>query len=94
MIRFNIKYLRLERGMTQKELIELSNIRPQTLSEYENNKAKTISIEHLNMLCDIFDCQPGDIMEYGATPEDFKWKVVKVASKRKKENECKGRSYG
>lgn len=65
MIKFNIKLQRLlHNEMTQKELIDLSGIRPQTVSDYENNKAVTIRVEHLNKLCEIFDCQPADLITY------------------------------
>lgn len=64
MIKFNIKLLRLQHNMSQKQLIELSGIRPQTLSEYENSKAKMIRVEHLDILCKIFNCQLGDLITY------------------------------
>lgn len=65
MIRFNIKALRSANGnMSQKELQEKSGIRPSTLSAYENSSAKTINIEHIDKLCEIFNCQPAELMTY------------------------------
>lgn len=65
MIKFNIKMLRLKNNnMQQKELIELTHIRPATLSQLENNRAKTISIEQIDRLCQAFHCNIADLIEY------------------------------
>ena len=65
MIYFNIKNLRfVHNNMTQRELIDKTNIRPSTLTAIENNKAKTISIEQIDKLCEIFHCQPAELMTY------------------------------
>ena len=79
MVKFNIKTLRHNAGMTQKELQILSHIRPTTLSSYENSSAKTIPIEHINILCRIFDCQISDLMEYA--PESTYAEAVAAANK-------------
>lgn len=72
MIYFNIKNLRfVHNQMTQRELINKTNIRPSTLTAIENNKTKTISIEQIDKLCEVFDCQPAELMTYipnGASP--------------------------
>lgn len=65
MIKFNIKMLRLlHDNMPQNKLIALSGIRPSTLSSLENNKAKMISVQQIDTLCEIFKCQPSDLMTY------------------------------
>ena len=64
MIKFNIKQLRSGKDMTQKELSDATGIRLNTLIDIENNKAKTISIEQINSLCEFFRCQPDIIMTY------------------------------
>lgn len=65
MIKFNIKMLRLQHdNMLQKDLIALSGIRSDTISSLENNSAKTISIAQIDKLCEIFNCQPSDLMTY------------------------------
>lgn len=72
MIKFNIKMLRLLNGdMTARRLQQLSGIRASTLTEYEHSRAKTISIKHINILCEIFKCQPNDIMTYIPDEEDI-----------------------
>ena len=65
MIKFMIKVQRLlNNEMSQQELCELSGIRRTTLSDYENSKATMIRVEHLNKLCEIFSCQPADLITY------------------------------
>lgn len=65
MIKFMIKVQRLlNNEMSQQELCELSGIRRTTLSDYENSKATMIRVEHLNKLCEIFCCQPADLITY------------------------------
>lgn len=65
MIYFNIKNLRfVHNNMTQRELINRTNIRPSTLTAIENNKTKTISIEQIDKLCEVFNCQPAELMTY------------------------------
>lgn len=71
MIRFNIKTLRAAHNMTQKELIDKSGIRPSTLSGYENNSAKTISIEHIDKLCEVLNCQPAELMTYLPADKEY-----------------------
>ena len=65
MIKFNIKMQRLlHNNMSQKQLSELTGIRLPTLSEYENGTAKTIRVEYLNKLCEVFNCQISDLICY------------------------------
>ena len=70
MIEFHIKELRMSQGITQKELIERSGIRAATLSDYENNKATMIRVEHINKLCEILNCQVGDLITYKGKIEE------------------------
>lgn len=69
MIKFNIKKLRILNNMTQTELSKMAGIRYPTLQFYEYSKAKTISIEHLNSLCEIFNCEIKDIITY--VPDEY-----------------------
>ena len=65
MIKFNIKVQRLlHDNMSQQTLSELSGIRLPTLSSYENSTSVSIKIEHLNKLCEIFECELSDLIVY------------------------------
>ena len=69
MIKFNIKVLRVIHGnMSQKQLSDLTGIRLPTLSQYENSTATLIRAEHLNKLCEVFECDLSDVIVY--LPDD------------------------
>ena len=50
------------KGITQYALINQYNVSAGQLSRLR--KIKNISSHTINTLCDILDCQPGDLMEY------------------------------
>ena len=64
-IQFNIKLLRLNHNdMPLKQLEELSGIRGNTLLDYQFSRAISIKVEHIDKLCEIFNCQPSELMTY------------------------------
>ena len=67
MIKFKVKVKLAEREMTQKELAEKTNIRPPTISAICTGTVKHLPVDALNKICDVLDCQPGDIIEYVKT---------------------------
>ena len=50
------------KGITQYALINQYNVSAGQLSRLRKNQ--NISSHPINTLCDILDCQPGDLMEY------------------------------
>ncbi len=56
--------------LTQKQLSELTGIRLPTISDMVNNKAKHISLDNLNKICTVLNCQPADL--YVHVPDDTK----------------------
>ena len=64
MIRFKVKVLLAMRDMTQKELAEKTGIRPPTVSAICSGAVKHLPVDALEKICDVLDCQPGDLMEY------------------------------
>lgn len=46
-----------ERGMTQKQLSELTGIRPAAISEICNNQRTSINREHIEKIADCLDIQ-------------------------------------
>lgn len=53
-----------KRKMSLTELAEKVNITMANLSILKTGKAKAIRFGTLEALCQILDCQPGDILEY------------------------------
>ena len=61
--------LRLDRMMVERkislnELAERVGISNVNLSKIKNNKVTAIRFSTLAAICDVLNCQPGDILEY------------------------------
>ena len=55
----NLKEIRLQKGLTQKEVADFLHISPQSISKWENGEAVP-SIEFLPLLAKLFDCKTDD----------------------------------
>ena len=64
MVKFKVKVMLAMREMTQKELAEKTGIRPPTISAICTGTIKHLPVDVLDRLCDVLDCQPGDIIEF------------------------------
>lgn len=64
MILTKIDFMMLKRHISGKELAEKIGITPANLSILKTGKAKGIRFTTLNKLCEVLDCQPGDLFEY------------------------------
>lgn len=53
-----------ERGMTLTELAEAAGITVVNLSVLKNGRARAIRFSTLSALCEVLDCQPGDLLAY------------------------------
>lgn len=53
-----------KKKMTQKQLSEATGIRPATISALYHENVKRIDIEHIEKMCEVFECQPGDLFTY------------------------------
>jgi putative transcriptional regulator len=71
-ITVNLDICMARKKISAGELAERVGITPANLSILKNNKAKAIRFSTLEALCDVLDCQPGDILEF----DDGKMKVV------------------
>lgn len=60
----NLDVMLARRKMRLNELSERVGITQSNLSILKQGKAKAIKISTLNTICDVLDCQPGDILEY------------------------------
>ena len=69
MIKIKVKVMLAMREMTQKELAEKTGIRPPTISAICTGTIKHLPVDVLDRICDVLDCQPGDIVEYIRTEE-------------------------
>lgn len=53
-----------QRGISSKELAKQIGITPANLSILKTGKARGIRFATLEKLCQVLDCQPGDILKY------------------------------
>ncbi len=64
MIEINLDVMMAKRKISLKELSERVGITEANLSVLKNNKAKAIRFSTLEALCEVLECQPGDLMVY------------------------------
>lgn len=60
----NLDVMLARRKMRSKELAEHVGITEQNISLLKSGKVKGIRFETLDRICEVLDCQPGDILEY------------------------------
>lgn len=60
----NLDVMMAKRKMSVTELSEKVGITIANMSILKNNKAKAIRFSTLSKICEVLDCQPGDILEY------------------------------
>ena len=61
---FNIDVMLARRKMSLTALAEKVGITPANMSILKTGKAKAIRVSTLAKLCEVLDCQPGDLLEY------------------------------
>lgn len=64
MIKINLRVAMAKREINQKDLSNLTGIRPNTISDLFNNKAKHLPLDTLNTLCEVLECDITDLLEY------------------------------
>ena len=60
----NLDVMLARRKMSLTELSERVGITMSNLSILKKGKAKAIRFSTLEKICEVLDCQPGDILEY------------------------------
>ena len=60
----NFDVMMAKRKISAGDLSDAVGITPANLSILKNNKAKAVRFSTLCKLCEVLDCQPGDILEY------------------------------
>ncbi|CAH2717374.1 MULTISPECIES: helix-turn-helix transcriptional regulator [Neobacillus] len=60
----NLDVMLAKRKMSVTELSEKLGITMANVSILKNGKAKAIKFSTLEKICEVLECQPGDILEY------------------------------
>ena len=66
----NLDVMLAKRKMSLTELSEKVGITMANLSILKNSKAKAVRLSTLNAICEVLECQPGDILEYQSSADD------------------------
>lgn len=64
MIIIRLDVMLAKRKMSVTELTERVGITMANISLLKNGKVKAIKLSTLEKICEVLDCQPGDILEY------------------------------
>lgn len=64
MIIIHIDVMLAKRKMSVTELTEKVGLTMANISLLKNGKVKAIKLSTLSKICEVLDCQPGDILEY------------------------------
>ena len=54
-----------DRGMTLTELAERAGVTVVNLSVLKNGRARAVRFSTLSAICEVLDCQPGDLLAFG-----------------------------
>jgi putative transcriptional regulator len=65
-ILIHLDKLLADRGMTLTELSERVGVSVVNLSILKNDRARAIRFSTLTRLCEVLDCQPGDLLSYNS----------------------------
>ena len=60
----NLDVVLAQRKMRLNTLADMVNITPQNLSVLKSGRAKAIRFDTLEKICEVLQCQPGDILAY------------------------------
>ena len=63
-VRFRLRELLADRGMTQTELQTRTGLAYSTVNDLFNNKPRRVELDTLDALCEVLGCTCGDLLEY------------------------------
>ncbi|PKH07816.1 helix-turn-helix transcriptional regulator [Moritella sp. Urea-trap-13] len=66
----NLDVIMAKRKMRLKYLAQEVGITEANLSILKNGKAKAVRLSTLDKLCEVLECQPGDILEFEVNKSD------------------------
>ena len=66
----NLDVMLARRKMRLKELAARIGLSEQALSMIKTNKVKGVRFETMVKICDVLDCQPGDLLEFVRETDD------------------------
>lgn len=64
MIEFKLAEIMGKHRVKMKDVSDQTGIRANTISAYWYGTVKRMEVEHIDLLCDYFNCQPGDLITH------------------------------
>lgn len=62
-VRFRLRELLAERGMSQTDLQTRSRLAYSTINDLFNNKPRRVELDTLDVLCEVLNCSIADLLE-------------------------------
>ncbi len=69
-IEINLDVMMARRKISSNDLADKVGITPANLSVLKTGKAKAVRFSTLEKLCEVLDCQPGDLLEFKREPQE------------------------
>ena len=87
MVRIYLSKLLGERRMSQRELSELTGIRPNTINEWYHEIAVSLRVEHIDRICEVLGCSVDELIKVipNKNPKTGKHLIVEEHGNRKTE---------
>jgi putative transcriptional regulator len=63
-VRFRLKEILNEKGMSERQLAELTGIRPNTINDICRNQLQRLHVDVIDKICRVLDVKPGDWIMY------------------------------
>lgn len=71
MIKIKLSEVLGRKKMTRKKLSELIGVRPNTIGDLYNEKAKKIDLDLLDRMCTVLNCTVSDLIEHISEEEEL-----------------------
>jgi putative transcriptional regulator len=75
-IEVNLGVMLAKRRMRSRELAERIGITEQNVSLLKAGKVRGVRFETLSRICEVLECQPGDLLTYAPGEADTSWSDV------------------
>ena len=62
-VRFRLRELLAERGLSQTDLQTRTGLAYSTVNDLFNNKPRRVELQTLDVLCEVLDCSIADVLE-------------------------------
>ena len=85
MVRIHLSKLLGEKRMSQKQLADLTGIRPNTINEWYNEIVVSLRVEHIDKICEVLGCSIDELIEVvpNKIPKTGKHLIIEEHGNRK-----------